>query len=174
MPWVFFYVQKKNAYLQATSIASFKWHLAVNETHILPLSSSGICTSISEAGVRSWAERETGEERKALRGRASQPETGERNLPAAGGHSALSVRSQTSGPLYNFLRNYTGVFTSHRYNCHRCLSSQPFKTLELQRCLYKIILFYLQSTLNQRPRVEMFFCLIHIFYAIKIDDELCI
>lgn len=44
-------------------MASFKWHLAVNDTHILPLSSSGICASISEAGVRSGAEREAGEER---------------------------------------------------------------------------------------------------------------
>lgn len=50
-------------HLQATSIASFKWHLAVNETHILPFSSSGICASVSEAGVRQRAEREAGEER---------------------------------------------------------------------------------------------------------------
>lgn len=40
-------------HLQATSIASFKWHLAVNKTHIFALSLSGISASISEAGVRS-------------------------------------------------------------------------------------------------------------------------
>lgn len=54
----------------------------------------GISTSISEAVVRSRAEREAGEEWKTLRRGASQPGTRAGNLPAAGGHSSLSVRSQ--------------------------------------------------------------------------------
>uniref|UniRef100_UPI0037E90CF9 glycosyltransferase 1 domain-containing protein 1 isoform X3 n=1 Tax=Semicossyphus pulcher TaxID=241346 RepID=UPI0037E90CF9 len=60
------------------------------------LISSGICTSISKAAVRSRTERESGEEWESLRGRASRPEAGERNLPAAGGHFALSIMSQHS------------------------------------------------------------------------------
>jgi len=61
---------------------------------ILPLSLPGICAPISEAVVRSWAERESGEEWKTLRWGASQPEAGERNLSAIGGHSALSLKPQ--------------------------------------------------------------------------------
>lgn len=74
--------------------------------HVLPLSLPGICASISEAGVRSRAERESGEERKTLRGRASQPETGERNLPAAGGNSALTITA-FSPTLETFSGNFS-------------------------------------------------------------------
>lgn len=118
MPRIIFYALKKT-YLQATSMASFKWHLAVNETRFLPLSLPGICASISEAVVRSRAERESGEEWKTLRGRASRRQTGERNLPAAGGHSALSIRSRHSTPLCVLSQelqrqsagHFTGAFT---------------------------------------------------------------
>lgn len=106
--------------------------LAVNETHVLPLSLPGICASISEAGVRPGAERESGEEWKTLRGRASQPETGERNLPVSGGHSALSTAFSLA--LYTFsgtLANTecTGAYILHiyLYNYHKCLYSQSFK-----------------------------------------------
>nr|XP_046242721.1 uncharacterized protein glt1d1 isoform X7 [Scatophagus argus] len=78
------------------------------------LVSSGICASISEAGVRSRAERETGEERKALRGRASRPETGERNLPAARGRSALSERWRRSAAALCTLSGTTENTTFHR------------------------------------------------------------
>ncbi|XP_068166037.1 glycosyltransferase 1 domain-containing protein 1 isoform X3 [Antennarius striatus] len=54
---------------------------------------SGICASISEAGVGRRAEREAGEEWEDLRGEAPQPDPGEGDLPAPGGHAALGLRS---------------------------------------------------------------------------------
>lgn len=66
----------------------------------LPLSSSGICASVSETGVRRGTERATGEEWEALPRGAPQPEKGKGNLPAAGGHSARGIRSEMSGPLW--------------------------------------------------------------------------
>lgn len=92
--------KKQNACLRATSIASFLWRLAINETNVLPLSSSGICASVSETGVRWGAERETGEEWEALPRGAPQPEKGEGNLPEAGEHSAGGIRSEMSGQLW--------------------------------------------------------------------------
>ena len=55
---------------------------------------AGIFASVSEAVVRSRAERESGEDWETVCGKASQPETGERNLSTPGGRSAVSVRSR--------------------------------------------------------------------------------
>lgn len=60
------------------------------------LSFPGICAPSSEAAVRSGAQRDSSKEWKTLREEAPQPKTGERNLPATGGHPALSVRSRCS------------------------------------------------------------------------------
>lgn len=86
-----------------------------------------------------------------------------REKPTSGWWTLCSER-KVSDLSVHFLRNYTGVFTSHTVDIIVTGVFLPslFKKLELQRCLYKIIWFYLhcqllQSTLNQRPRVEMFF-----------------
>lgn len=85
------------------------------------LFSSGICASVSEAVVRSWAERESGEEWKTLCGRASQSETGERNLPEAGGHSALSLRSQHSTSLCILSQVFQQPGISENWELHPCI-----------------------------------------------------
>lgn len=71
---------------------------------ILALSFTGICAPVSEAAVRSGAERESGKEWKTLRGGTSQCETGEGNISEAGGQAA-------QGPVFSltvyFLRNFS-------------------------------------------------------------------
>lgn len=77
---------------------------------IFSLSLAGICDSVSEAVVRSRAERDGGTEWETVCGDASRPGTGERKLQEAGGHSALSPRSQHSTTFSG--TSATGLHTS--------------------------------------------------------------
>jgi len=124
---------------------------------------TGICASISEAVVRAWSERQAGEEWEAVRGRASLPETGERNLPAAGGQSALRVRSQPSTPLHTFSGTATTESRSllqlmHRSNYQRCLFSSLVRN-QATKTLYRIKHF--------EPKTQSS---VNIFHVFESDD----
>ena len=140
---------------------------------VLLLSLPGICESISQAVIRSRAERESGKEWKTLRGRASRPESGERNLPVAGGHSALSVRWQRSTPLCKLSQEELGITLLHLHAVGKMITDVFIHCLlgnQATKMLYKIILFYLycrieimlQSILNQRTRQYMVVCPVNI------------